>query len=158
MKSSRTLTNEELSEKVLSELEDVVVSVCNEVVEVIDMQLRKGHNFLDYKQKEELVDHLREKANLNLTINAGIQTKDLASIDIFPRDMQNMLLDSFVKDDEPKEKESTVTISTNGEEGTTLSMEQFNRLPEFIAENTGKLKEEDEKFLAERRRRVGAHT
>jgi len=111
MKVSKTLTNEELSEKVLTELEDVVLSVVNDVVEGIDMQLRKGHNFLDYKQKEELVERLREKVNLNLTINAGIQTKDLASVEIYPRDMLNRGIDSFVKNENKDSFSKSVTIT-----------------------------------------------
>jgi hypothetical protein len=152
MKVSKTLTNEELSQKVLDELEDVVLSVCNDVVEGIDMQLRKGSNFLDWKQKEDLLEHLREKININLTINAGILTKDLSGIEIYPRDMLNRGLDSFVKEEE---SESTVTISAHGEDGTTLTMDQFNKLPEFIENNAKKLKE-DEEFRAERKKRAGA--
>jgi len=152
MKDSKTLTNEELSQKVLDELEDIIVMVCNNVVEGIDMQLRKGHNFLDYKQKEALVEYLRGKVNLNLTINAGILTKDLAGLDIYPRDMLNRGLDSFLPVEED-EKNTTVTISANGEEGTTLTMDQFNSLPEFIEKNAQKLADDDDAFQEERRRR-----
>lgn len=133
MKDSKTLTNEELSQRVLDELEDVILSVCNNVVESIDMQLRKGHNFLDYKQKEELVSHLREKVNLNLTINAGIQTKDLASIDIYPRDMLNRGLDSFI----PMEEE--------GKDSVTINREQFEKLEQAL--NTEELAEDDTIFM-----------
>lgn len=156
MKDSKTLTNEELSQKVLDELEDVVLMVCNNVVEGIDMQLRKGHNCLDCGQKEKLVAHLREKVNLNLTINAGILTKDLAGLDIYPRDMLNRGLDSFLKDEETEKDNTTVTISANGEEGTTLTMDQFNRLPEFIEKNAQKLVDEDEAFREERKKRAEA--
>lgn len=152
MKDSKTLTNEELSQKVLDELEDIILMVCNNVVEGIDMQLRKGHNFLDSKQKEELVDHLRGKVNLNLTINAGILTKDLASIDIYPRDMLNRGLDSFLPEEDDEENKK-VTISANGDEGTTLTMDQFNGLPGLIENDAQKLVDEDEAFIGERKRR-----
>jgi hypothetical protein len=149
MKVSKTLTNEELSGKVLDELEDIVLSVCRDVADGIDIQLRKGRCYLNEFQKEELIEHLREKVNLNLTINAGIQTKDLANIDIYPQSIDSKGLDSFLEEDE---KDTTVTISANGQEGTTLSMEQLNKLPEFIEKNAKKLKE-DEEFRAERKKR-----
>jgi hypothetical protein len=146
MKVSKTLTNEELSERVLTELEDVVISVCNDVAEGIDIQLRKSHHFLDRKQKEELVNHLREKVNLKLTINVGIQTNDLAIIEIYPIDMLTRGLDSFVTDEE-KIKENTLSIQVNDGEPVTITQKQFEDFPEHIENNLDNILEEDETIL-----------
>lgn len=146
MKQSKTLTNEELGEKAMEELEDPILKTCAELVETIDMQLRKKKYCLTAQQQEALKDYLRNKVNLNVTINVGIGMDELDKADIFPTPISQKKLDSF------EEKKDDTPIQKPGETKITLTKEHLEKL----AAATKKLKEETENqaHRDERKKRV----
>lgn len=125
MKQSKTLTNEELGEKALEELEGPILKTCSELVETIDMQLRKKKYCLTELQQEALKKYIRNKVNLNVTINVGIGMDELDKADIFPTPIS--------------QKKLELTFETK-EEKVTLTKDHIEKLDEAAK----KLKEEAE--------------
>jgi hypothetical protein len=147
MKQSKTLTNEELGEKALEELEGPILKTCAELVETIDMQLRKKKYCLTALQQDALKEYIRNKVNLNVTINVGIGMDELDKADIFPTPLNQKKLDAFA------EKKETAPAPKPEEAKTTLTKDHIEKLDKAAKALKDKAKE-DEAFIEERRKRA----
>lgn len=138
MKQSKTLTNEEIGEKALEELEDPILKTCAELVETIDMQLRKKKYCLTEAQQETLKDYIRNKVNLNITINVGLGMDELDKADVFPTPIS--------------QKKLELTFES-GEQKVTPTKDHIEKLDKAAKALQDKSKE-DEAFKEERKRRA----
>lgn len=146
MKQSKTLTNEEIGETALRELEDPIMKTCTELVETIEMQLRKKRYSLSDVQKETLKEYIRKRVNLNITINAGIGMNELDKADVFPTPINTKKLDSFT------ENKSTSSTPETGSQSVTLTKDHIEKLNE--AAKKLKKEAEDQAHTEERKRRA----
>lgn len=152
MKQSITLEDSELSKTIIRALEEPVEKLVNNLVEGYQDSLIQNGYYIPASDIEALKKFLRGDMTVKLTLTASITEKKLDDWHM----SAIKATQSFLETVPETLSDSTVTISANGKDGTALSMDQFNRLPEFIEKNAKSLVDEDEAFREERKRREEA--
>lgn len=94
MKNSQTLEDRELSDSVLSSMEELVQAHINELIEKYNNQLQKNGKRLDQGDVVKLRKVIRgDKLRIRMTISSSITPKLLDDWDIFPVSLKQSTFD-----------------------------------------------------------------
>lgn len=96
MKNSQTLEDRELSDSVLSSMEELIQAHVNELIEKYNTQLVKNGKKLDQGDVVKLRKAIRgDKLKIKMTISSSVNQKLLDDWDIYPVSLNQGVLDDF---------------------------------------------------------------
>lgn len=94
MKNSQTLEDRELSDSVLSSMEELVQAHVNELIEKYNTQLQKNGKRLDQGDIVKLRKAIRgDKLRIKMTISSSITPKLLEDWDVYPVSLKQSTFD-----------------------------------------------------------------
>ena len=96
MKNSQTLEDRELSDSVLTSMEELITDHVNELIKKYNTQLVKNGKRLDQGDVVKLRRAIRgDKLRIRMTITSSVNQKLLDDWDIFPVSLNQGSLDDF---------------------------------------------------------------